>query len=152
MPDRTGAWPPTRTLAEIMVLDRRLNSSEQQLHQAVAAAGSTLIELYGMGPVGAARVLGDIRRFPSKHHFALGCLEGIRCPQGRVTDQAATERRTVSAASAWRPAGHARSSEPEMLSIRGMPAVVDFACGLGRWTEAGPTTPALASQPVVASK
>jgi transposase len=37
------------------------------------AAGTGLLDLYGMGPVGAARLLGDVgdvRRFASKAHFA----------------------------------------------------------------------------------
>ena len=70
---RTRRALAVELLAEIVVLDRKLKHSEQQLREAVTAAGSTLTDLYGMGPVGAARVLGDvgdIRRFPSKHHFA----------------------------------------------------------------------------------
>jgi transposase len=70
---RTRRRLAVELLAEIVVLDRKLKDSETQLREAVAAAGSTLIDLYGMGPVGAARVLGDvgdIRRFPSRDHFA----------------------------------------------------------------------------------
>jgi transposase len=40
---------------------------------AVAQANTSLLELFGVGPVLAATFLGevgDIRRFPSKHHFA----------------------------------------------------------------------------------
>src|SRR6185369_9655738 len=35
-------------------------ASEQQLRTAVAATGSRLPDLYGIGPVGAARILGDV--------------------------------------------------------------------------------------------
>ena len=38
----------------------------------VAAAGTTLMDLNGIGPSGAARLLvevGDITRFPDKNHF-----------------------------------------------------------------------------------
>jgi transposase len=60
-------------LADIVVLDRKLKDSDKQLRQAVTATGSALMELYGLGPVGAARVLSDvadIARFPTKAHFA----------------------------------------------------------------------------------
>ena len=60
-------------LAEIVVLDRKLKTSEHALRHAVAEAGSGLMGLYGLGPVGAARVLGDVgsvARFPTKAHFA----------------------------------------------------------------------------------
>ena len=55
------------------MLDRKLKDSEKRLTEAVAATGSKLPDLYGIGPVGAARILGDvgdITRFPTKAHFA----------------------------------------------------------------------------------
>ena len=60
-------------LTELVALDGKLKASEQALRQAVTETGSGLMGLYGLGPVGAARVLGDIgtiARFPSKAHFA----------------------------------------------------------------------------------
>lgn len=60
-------------LEEIVLLDRKLKHSEQTLREAVAQTGSELMGLYGLGPVGAARLLGDIgtiARFPTKAHFA----------------------------------------------------------------------------------
>jgi transposase len=44
-----------------------------RIKAAVAQAKTTLVELFGVGPVLAARFLGevgDIGRFPTKHHFA----------------------------------------------------------------------------------
>jgi transposase len=70
---RTRRRLAAELLAEIVVLDRKLKASDTQLREAVAAAGTGLPGLYGMGPVGAARLLGDVgnvRRFPSKAHFA----------------------------------------------------------------------------------
>lgn len=60
-------------LADIVRLDRKLKDSDKRLREAVAATGTGLLELYGLGPVGAARVLGDVLdvpRFQSKAHFA----------------------------------------------------------------------------------
>jgi len=60
-------------IEEIALLDRKLKHSEQRLREAVAETGSGLMSLYGLGPVGARRILGDIgtvARFPTKAHFA----------------------------------------------------------------------------------
>jgi transposase len=60
-------------LAEIVALDRKLKDSDKTLCEAVAAAGTALMSLHGLGPVGAARVLsdvGDVARFPTRAHFA----------------------------------------------------------------------------------
>jgi transposase len=60
-------------LADIDRLDRQLKDSDQQLRAAVEATGSGLPDLYGIGPVGAARILGDVgdvARFATKAHFA----------------------------------------------------------------------------------
>jgi transposase len=46
---------------------------EARIKTAVAQANTALVELFGVGPVLAATFLGevgDVRRFPSKHHFA----------------------------------------------------------------------------------
>jgi transposase len=70
---RTRRRLAAELLAEIVVLDRKLKASDQQLRDAVTAAGSGLPGLYGIGPVGAARIVGDVgdvRRFASKAHFA----------------------------------------------------------------------------------
>jgi transposase len=44
-----------------------------ELKQAVLATGSTLMDIHGIGPAGAARILadvGDVARFPDRGHFA----------------------------------------------------------------------------------
>ena len=70
---RTRRQLATELLADLVVLDRKLKDSDRRLTEAVAATGSGLPDLYGIGPVGAARIIGDvgnIARFPSKAHFA----------------------------------------------------------------------------------
>jgi transposase len=70
---RTRRQLATELLADIVRLDRQLKDSDQQLRAAVEATGSGLPDLYGIGPVGAARILGDvgdIARFATKAHFA----------------------------------------------------------------------------------
>jgi transposase len=51
----------------------RKKAANKELNELLKATGTTLTELNGIGPSGAARLLvevGDITRFPSKAHFA----------------------------------------------------------------------------------
>jgi transposase len=51
----------------------KIRAADKQLHQLLAAYGSTLTSLYGIGPSAAARLLGDIgdiSRFRTAAHFA----------------------------------------------------------------------------------
>ena len=60
-------------VAELVAADRKLPVINRQIKQAVAAAPTRLTRLYGLGPVSTARILGDVgdvSRFPSRHHFA----------------------------------------------------------------------------------
>lgn len=60
-------------VADIARLDQALKASRKRVTQAVEASGTTLCELRGIGPIGAAQILGyvgDISRFPTKGHFA----------------------------------------------------------------------------------
>jgi transposase len=50
-----------------------LRTLTKELKTAVQARGSHLMDLPGIGPAGAARILadvGDIARFPDRNHFA----------------------------------------------------------------------------------
>jgi transposase len=52
---------------------QRSKAADKELKALLAATGTTLTELEGIGPSGAARLLvevGDIARFPSRAHFA----------------------------------------------------------------------------------
>jgi len=60
-------------LAELAQIEARLKQLKAELKQAVLARGSGLMNIYGIGPAGAARILadvGDIARFPDRNHFA----------------------------------------------------------------------------------
>jgi transposase len=63
----------TELLADVRDLDRRIAAIEARIKAAVAQANTSLLELFGVGPVLAATFLGevgDVHRFPTKHHFA----------------------------------------------------------------------------------
>jgi transposase len=60
-------------LAEIRVLDQARDDVRTATAAAVIASGTTVTEVFGIGPLMAAIILGrtgDIRRFPSSGHFA----------------------------------------------------------------------------------
>jgi len=60
-------------IAELDGIDKRIEVATAELRELVEATGSTLLELHGVGPSGAARLLGDIgdvSRFPTRGHFA----------------------------------------------------------------------------------
>jgi transposase len=54
-------------------LDVKLKAMKAELKAAVLATGSHLMDIHGIGPAGAARILadvGDVTRFPDRGHFA----------------------------------------------------------------------------------
>jgi transposase len=75
---RDAAGKTRRRVAAELVSDlervyTRKKAADKELKELVAATGSTLLTLAGIGPTGAARLLvdvGDITRFPDRGHFA----------------------------------------------------------------------------------
>jgi transposase len=60
-------------LADVRRLDRQVKMASQAIRTAVRERGTTLTEVYGVGPVLAAKLVGhagDITRFPDRDHFA----------------------------------------------------------------------------------
>src|SRR5207344_1166130 len=58
---------------ELETVDRKLKELKKRLASAVREPGSHLMDIFGIGPAGAARILadvGDIARFPDRNHFA----------------------------------------------------------------------------------
>ena len=63
----------TELVDDIGRFDTQLKSSKKRVTTAVAASGTGLCDITGIGPIGAATILGsvgDINRFPTKGHFA----------------------------------------------------------------------------------
>src|SRR4029450_12820104 len=75
---RDAAGKARRRVAAELISDlervyQRSRAADKELTELVAATGSTLMDLHGIGPSGAARLLveiGDIARFPNRDHFA----------------------------------------------------------------------------------
>ena len=58
---------------DLTAIDRKLKDLDRRLREAVEATGTRLTDIKGVGVATAAMVLGeaaDVRRFPTKHHFA----------------------------------------------------------------------------------
>ncbi|MDT4935426.1 MAG: transposase, partial [Pseudonocardiales bacterium] len=69
---RTRRQLASELISELIAIDKKIKTAKKQLAELVAASGSTLLDVHGIGPSGAARLLGDvgnIDRFPSKAHF-----------------------------------------------------------------------------------
>ncbi|RKS80583.1 transposase, partial [Motilibacter peucedani] len=70
---RTRRQLASELVCELEVIDRKIKAAKKQLTELVEATGSGLLELNGIGPSGAARLLGDVgdvSRFPTRGHFA----------------------------------------------------------------------------------
>jgi transposase len=70
---RTRRRLASELISDLAAIDRKIRAANVQLRQLIAATGSTLLELNGIGPSGAARLLGDVGdicRFADRARFA----------------------------------------------------------------------------------
>jgi transposase len=75
-PRRTRRLLAGDLVREVRHLNTEIATLETRIAEAVAESQTTLTELFGIGPILAAKVLGrvgDVRRFPSAAHFASYC-------------------------------------------------------------------------------
>lgn len=60
-------------LRDVRILERKIANLNEQIEEEVEASGTTLTEIFGVGPILAAKIMGtvgNVRRFPTKAHFA----------------------------------------------------------------------------------
>jgi transposase len=60
-------------LRDVRTLDRKVADLNERIEAEVEASGTTLTQIFGVGPILAARIIGavgDVTRFPTKAHFA----------------------------------------------------------------------------------
>jgi transposase len=58
---------------DLRALDRRIAELDERIGVELEASGTMLTEIFGVGPILAAKIVGivgDVSRFPSKAHFA----------------------------------------------------------------------------------
>jgi transposase len=60
-------------LGDVRTLDRKIVDLNGRIEAEVEASGTTLTEIFGIGPILAAKIVGtvgSVARFPTKAHFA----------------------------------------------------------------------------------
>ncbi|MDI6105916.1 IS110 family transposase [Actinoplanes sp. NEAU-A12] len=70
---KTRRWLASELIHELVTVDKKIKVANQELTELITSTGSRLQELHGIGPSGAARLIGDIgdvSRFTSRGHFA----------------------------------------------------------------------------------
>ena len=63
----------SEVLRDIRTLDSKIADLNERIEAEVEASGTSLTEIFGIGPILAARIMGtvgDVGRFPTKAHFA----------------------------------------------------------------------------------
>src|SRR6266498_2038572 len=116
---RTRRALAAELIGEIEVLDGKLKQLNRRLRQDMVATGSRLLDLFGVGPAGAARILadvGDVARFADRNRFASwtgtapigasttcstsprSCRSGMTPPAGPTTGASSPKARPR-----WRP-------------------------------------------------
>jgi len=73
LPADLAAELAAELVADLEQLHARKKAADKELRALVAATGTGLLDLHGIGPSGAARLLvevADITRFPDRNHFA----------------------------------------------------------------------------------
>jgi transposase len=71
--DRLRRRLASEILRDVRTLDRKIADLDGRIEAEVEASGSTLTEIFGVGPILAATIIGAVgnaARFPSKAHFA----------------------------------------------------------------------------------
>ncbi len=75
-------------LRDVRTLDRKIADLNERIEAEVEASGSNLTEIFGIGPILAATILGtvgDVGRFPTKAHFASYCgTAPVEASSGKV--------------------------------------------------------------------
>ena len=67
-------------------LERQIGELDGRIAEAVGETSASLTEVYGLGPILAAKIIGrvgDVRRFPSKANLAIKCATYRRSCDGR---------------------------------------------------------------------
>jgi transposase len=71
--DRLRRRLASEVLRDVRTLDRKIADLNARVEAEVEESGSTLTQIFGVGPILAATILGtvgDVARFPTKSHFA----------------------------------------------------------------------------------
>jgi transposase len=131
---RDAAGKARRRVAAELIADlervyQRSKAADKELKELVAATGTTLMDLHGIGPSGAARLLvevGDITRFPNRAHFAswngTAPIDASSGEQVRHRLSRAGNRRSTEPCTSWPPSSSATPPRDGSISTARKPA------------------------------
>jgi transposase len=78
----------SEVLRDLRTLDRKIADLNGRIEAEVEASGTALTQIFGIGPILAARIIGtvgDVTRFPTKAHFAsYSGTAPVEAPSGEV--------------------------------------------------------------------
>jgi transposase len=76
---RTRKRLASELVREVRALDRKIASLDKRIREEVETSGTALTEIFGIGPILAAKlvgIVGDVARFPSKAHYFASSEDG----------------------------------------------------------------------------
>jgi transposase len=87
--DRLRRRLASEVLRDVRTLDRKIADLNGRIEAEVEASGTTLTEIFGIGPILAAKIIGtvgNVARFPTKAHFASysGAAAPVEASSGEV--------------------------------------------------------------------
>jgi transposase len=115
----------SEVLRDVRTLDRKIADLNGRIEAEVQASSTTLTEIFGIGPILAAKIIGtvgSVARFPTKAHFASYCgTAPVEASSGEVVRHwlslAATDTSTTPC-TWWRYARPGRMLEAEPTTAR----------------------------------
>jgi hypothetical protein len=133
-------------LEDLRRIDAGIRETRKKLAVAVAAAGTSLTGLFGVGPVIAAAVIGDVRdvsRFPGRDHFAA-------CNGTAPIEVSSGQRKGLRAEQAREPAARPRHphgcDHPDPQPAQPGPGLLRQETGRGQDPQRGPARAEAAGQ------
>jgi hypothetical protein len=131
----------SEVVRDVRTLDRRIAELDQSIATEMKASGTMLTEIFGVGPILAAKILGivgDVSRFPSKAHFA-SSEQAWRRSKLPVAKWSGTSSRLPATALSTRSHAHDRCLPGSKRSSR--PSVSSEEAGGGQVAPGGHTLP-----------
>ena len=132
----------SEVLRDIRALERKIADLNERIEAEVDASGTTLTEIFGIGPILAAKIMGmvgNVRRFPTKAHFAsYSGTAPVEASSGEVVRHRlslAGNRRLNNAFCTWSPSakpGRTFGVEPTTARSSRRVNLVRKRCGASR--------------------
>lgn len=127
---KTGRRVAAELIGDLERIYQRKKAANKELKELVAETGTTLMDLHGIGPSGAARLLvevADITRFPNRAHFAswngTAPIDASSGDQVRHRLSRAGNRQINRSCTSWPPSSCATQPRDVPTTTAGRPTV-----------------------------